>query len=135
MSANLSLDRQTARIMASKLLIYERPLQVLPLLAATIGLNEAVVLQQLHYWLRKSKNEAEGKRWVYNTYQQWQGQFPFWSIPTIQRIFSSLEKQGIVVARKMAAKSWNQRKWYSIDYDVLDNLPVDLREDETPDFD
>lgn len=42
---------------SSKLLIDEEPLQVLPGLAAVIGLNEALVVQQLHYWLRRSKHE------------------------------------------------------------------------------
>ena len=35
------------------LLISEPPLQVLPSLAVKIGLNEAIVLQQIHYWLLK----------------------------------------------------------------------------------
>ena len=37
----------------SKLLINEHPLQVLPSLATKIGLNEAIVLQQIHYWKKK----------------------------------------------------------------------------------
>lgn len=48
----------------SKLLIEEPPLQVLPSLAVTIGLNEAIIIQQIHYWLRDSRNgiEHEGRR-------------------------------------------------------------------------
>ena len=34
-----------------RLLIDEPPLMVLPSLAAVIGLNEAIMLQQIHYWL------------------------------------------------------------------------------------
>ena len=55
----------------NKLLISEQPLQVLPGLAAKIGLNEAIFLQQLHYWLVKSKHEHDELRWVYNTYEEW----------------------------------------------------------------
>ena len=60
------------------LLISEPPLQVLPSLAKKIGLNEAIVLQQLHYWLdpKRNKNLHENLHWVYNTYEQWQKQFP-----------------------------------------------------------
>ena len=39
----------------SNLLINESPLQVLPTLATYIGLNEAIFLQQVHYWLRIDK--------------------------------------------------------------------------------
>jgi hypothetical protein len=107
----------------SKLLINELPLHVLPSLAAQVGLNEAIVLQQLHYWLLKSENIHDGHRWVYNTYKQWrEDNFLFWSEQTIQRIFTSLEKQGVVVSRRLDARDWNQRKWYRIDYTKLDDL-------------
>lgn len=38
-------------VLMSKLLIDDYPIQVLPKLAKVIGLNEAIILQQLHYWL------------------------------------------------------------------------------------
>ncbi|WLF74824.1 hypothetical protein Q3V38_08385 [Limosilactobacillus fermentum] len=46
------------------LLIEEPPLQVLPSLAKSIGLNEAIVLQQIHYWIRKSNNLKDGHKWI-----------------------------------------------------------------------
>jgi len=36
---------------SSSLLIAVPPLIVLPTLATLVGLNEAIFLQQLHYWL------------------------------------------------------------------------------------
>ena len=55
----------------SNLLIQEVPLMVLPTLATKIGLNEAMFLQQLHYWIDRSKHEMEGHRWIYNTIEDW----------------------------------------------------------------
>src|SRR5690554_4175288 len=81
----------------SRLLINEEPLQVLPGLAEKIGLNEAIVLQQLHYWLSRSTQVKEGEKWVYNTYDEWCAQFPFWSKATVRRVFTSLEKQGLII--------------------------------------
>lgn len=103
----------------SKLLLNEHPLQVLPSLAIAIGLNEAIILQQLHYWLLKSKNEREGKRWVYNCYKDWQQQFPFWSERTIKRIFRNLEKKKLVISYQWEKSEYDRRKWYTINYDVL----------------
>lgn len=105
----------------SDLLIKEPPLIVLPSLARLIGLNEAIILQQLHYWLDNQKAGAmrNGQKWIFNTYEEWQENFPFWSISTIQRIFSNLEKNGIVVAAQLDAKSRDMRKYYRIDYDKL----------------
>lgn len=103
----------------SKLLIDEPPLQVLPSLAKKIGLNEAIVVQQVHYWLSgKSGKTFDGRRWVYNSYCEWAKQLPFWSEDTIARAFVSAEKQGILLSRQ--ASGFDRRKWYTIDYDALD---------------
>ena len=58
-----------------RLLLNEQPLVVLPELACKIGLNEAIILQQLNYWINKSTKTYDGKQWVYNTYNDWQKQF------------------------------------------------------------
>lgn len=106
------------------LLISEPPLQVLPSLAKAIGLNEAIVIQQIHYWLENPKAgvEREGYKWVFNTYDEWQENFPFWSIPTIQRTFAALEENGLVIAEQFDKHKRDMRKYYRIDYDQLDKL-------------
>lgn len=128
-----------------KLLIDQPPLQVLPGLATKLGLNEAIVFQQLHYWLERSTNIREGKKWVYNDYEGWQEQFPFWSERTIQRIFLSLEKLGLIISKQFEKfthdpKKRNRRKWYTIDYGKFEELektsvdksfkPVPILEDD-----
>ena len=45
----------------SNLLIDDYPILVLPSLATEIGLNEAIVLQ-MHYWLKKSNHNYDGRR-------------------------------------------------------------------------
>lgn len=108
----------------TRLLINENPLQVLPTLAVKIGLNEAMILQQMHYWLNAdhNKNYIQGRHWVYNSYEEWHKQFPFWSKETIKRTIYSLEKQKLVVSDKLSEEKFNHRKWYSIDYIELQRL-------------
>ncbi len=60
----------------SKLLLDEHPLLVLPSLAKKIGLNEAIILQQINYWLIDSKKEIDGRKWTYNSIKAWNEQFP-----------------------------------------------------------
>ena len=100
----------------SRLLINEPPLQVLPSLAKEIGLNEAIMLQQMHYWLLKSSNEFTGVKWFYKTLEEWQTEFPFWSAMTIRRILGSLEKQKIIKIGNFNKKKFDKTKWYTIDY-------------------
>jgi len=104
----------------SRLLLDEKPLIILPSLAKTVGLNEAIVLQQLHYWLQQSTNIRDGYKWVYNTYEDWQKQFPFWSTRTLKRIITGLEKKGIIVSANYNQISIDRTKWYRIDYEKLD---------------
>lgn len=101
------------------LLISEPPLMVLPELAKQIGLNEAIVLQQVHYWLSKSDKVQDGHKWVYNSYEDWHKQFPFWGIATVKRAFTSLEKQGYLISANYNKAGFDKTKWYRIDYEKL----------------
>ncbi|WP_160724902.1 conserved phage C-terminal domain-containing protein [Bacillus sp. USDA818B3_A] len=103
----------------SRLLVNESPVMIIPSLAAKIGLNEAVVLQQIHYWLGMSKHHIEGRTWVYNTYEEWQKQLPFWSVSTIKRTIRSLEMLGLLLSENWNRMKMDKTKWYSIDYKKL----------------
>lgn len=117
----------------SSLLINEEPLQLLPSLAKAVGLNEAIVIQQLHYWLQKSDHEHDGRRWIYNTVEGWQKQFPFWSEKTIRRIFDSLVDMKIVVKTDAYNKSKIDRTlWYSLDYEALYDYEFGMDKLTTP---
>ena len=103
----------------SRLLIDEPPLQVLPSLAREIGLNEAIMLQQMHYWLIKSSHEFEGVKWFYKTLEDWQTEFPFWSAMTIRRTLTNLEKQKVIRIGNFNKKKFDKTKWYTIEYQCV----------------
>lgn len=110
-------------IRGSNLLINERPLIVLPSLAREIGLNEAIVLQQIHFWLNKKVNYEDGEYWVYNTYEDWANQFPFWSQSTVRRILNKLEKDGLLKSANYNKLKVDRTKWYTINYEKVVELP------------
>lgn len=103
----------------SSLLINEPPLMVLPGLASQIGLNEAIVLQQVHYWIRDQRHVIDGYSWAYNTVEEWNKQFPFWSNATIRRIVDSLVDKGLLLKRKLSDNRFDMTLWYTIDMDAL----------------
>lgn len=103
----------------NNLLISEPPLQVLPSLAVKVGLNEAIILQQFHYWLQRSSNVRDGYKWIYNSITEWQKQFPFWSKETVKRAINSLEKQGCLVVGNYNKAKFDKTKWYRINYEWL----------------
>lgn len=108
----------------SRLLIDEPPLQVLPSLAREIGLNEAIMLQQMHYWLIKSSHEFEGVKWFYKTLEDWQTEFPFWSAMTIRRTLTNLEKQKVIRIGDFNKKKFDKTKWYTIEYQCVNRRCV-----------
>ncbi|MCS0670010.1 conserved phage C-terminal domain-containing protein [Cytobacillus firmus] len=110
----------------SSLLVDERPILILPSLAEEMGLNEAVLIQQIHYWLVKSRHIKEGRKWIYNTYKDWKKQMPFWSHATIGRTIRSLEEKGFLISANFNATKMDKTKWYTIDYKKLDELEASL---------
>jgi hypothetical protein len=107
----------------SRLLYDERPLVIIPELAVVVGLNQAIVLQQVHYWVRinqrADKNFRDGCYWTYNTYEDWRDQFPFWSLSTIKRTFMELEADNYIVTGSFNRLPIDRTKWYRINYDRL----------------
>lgn len=84
------------------LLIDEYPLMLLPKLAVRIGLNEAIMLQQVH-WLcgRDTSTQRDGRGWVYNTPDGWLRWFPFFSVATIRRTLEELRKTNLLIAAQL----------------------------------
>lgn len=116
----------------SKLLIDDYPIQVLPKLAKEIGLNEAIVLQQMHYWLNKRTHLKDGKYWTYGSMVTWQrDQFFFWSVNTVKRTFASLEKQNLLIVGNYNRAGFDKTKWYSINYETLEQVSQRLTQNES----
>jgi hypothetical protein len=114
-------------------LINEEPLLVLPSLVKALGFNEALILQQIHYWLtineEKGNNYTDGYYWTFNSIVDWQKQFPWWSTSTIERKLRRLEGLGIVVTSRYNKRGFDRTKWYRIDYDRLHQF---CQLDDTP---
>lgn len=118
----------------SRLLYDERPLVLIPELARLLktqkgfsGIDEALVLQQVHYWVilnqRADRNEQGGFFWTYNTFKAWAEQFAFlWSESTLKRIFARLEKAGFLVSGRFNKSNIDRTKWYRVNYEALDRL-------------
>jgi hypothetical protein len=113
----------------SKLLINEPPLQLLPSLAMYVGLNEAIILQQLHYWaLNPKMGKMDGERkWIRNSAREWrESNFPFWSEKTIAKILKRLERKKFIDSRNdFNTHGYDRTKWYSLNYkNLYDFLPI-----------
>lgn len=107
-------------------LLNSYPLVLDKKLAVILGLNEALVLQQIHYWLEINKKDKRnlhaGKYWTYNTIDEWQEEFPFWSKSTIKRIFKNLRDMAILETDNFNSYQMDRTLWYTINYEKLEEI-------------
>lgn len=118
----------------SKLLIDERPLQCQPSLAMLLGsADEAIVFQQIHYWLKRTNNvQEDGHNWVYNSMTDWLKQFPWIKTRArLTRYFDDLEKRGLIITGNFNKAKFDKTKWYRIDYDTLQEFEQRLYQNDT----
>lgn len=102
------------------------PLLVYPSLAKKVGLNEAIILSQVHYWLQRSTNYRNGYYWTYHKYREWQNEFPFWGKNTIIRAIKKLKDDGYLITDRFNKAGYDKTVWYRINYPKLDVLQLDL---------
>lgn len=103
------------------LLLDETPLLVRPQLAVAVGLNEAILLQQLHYMLQNDRAhravELDGHRWIRISLPSLATHFPFWSEATTKRAVQNLRTRGLILTSR-----GRESNTYAIDYITLDDV-------------
>lgn len=105
-------------------LVPERPLTVSPTLAATIGLEEAVLLQVLSDFLNHRVGVSENQfHWVEISDAELVLALPFWTLVDIKRIEASLRDLGLILRRAPAGGQDNYQ--YAINEKVAGATEVD----------
>ena len=92
-------------------------------LEKVFGSRKAHFINRLIYWLSKCGRNINGLsgKWIYNSTHEWANQLNC-SISTIKRLVKSLEEQGVITSKKVNAKRYNQTKWYSLNFNLLNNI-------------
>jgi hypothetical protein len=110
--------------MNSKLITPESPLLVPPLLAAEIGLHEAVILQQIHYLCQTSKHlKEDGRYWFWKTLNDWGETLPFLKISAIRRAIANLKDIfKLIEVKRHSEKTWYQANWFTINVENVEAL-------------
>ena len=117
----------------SMYLFDDSPIVVNTTLANEIGLNEAIVLQQINYWIeinkRAGKNYYDGKYWTYNSIKSWhEKNFKFLSVETVRRVFTKLEKSGFIITGNYNKDPRDKTKCYTINDEKLEELYFDVED-------
>ena len=87
-------------------------------LALRYGVNEAIMLNNFIFWLKKNKanntNYFDGNWWTYNSARAYSELFPFWSQDQIKRILKSLVDQGVLITGNYHEDKYNRSNWYAL---------------------
>ena len=92
------------------------------------GVEEAIFLQNLIYWLRHNKANRKGQKdghtWSYNTLEAFGELFPFWSVKQIRRIVASLVQQKVIIKGCYNDRAYDRTCWYALADESLLELPA-----------
>lgn len=82
------------------------------------GVEKAVILYNLRFWLEKNKandtNKHDGYYWTYNSVEAFAKLFPYLSKHKISRILKQLETDGYILTGHYNQKSYDRTKWYTL---------------------
>lgn len=96
-------------------------------LGAKLGRGASLFLGALQFLLNSKDHgiEREGRKWIYNTAEQW-AQALGYSSRQIERIIVKLQKEGLIAIRKLNKFKANHTNYYSINEDHLNILLQDV---------
>lgn len=87
-------------------------------IAVKYGLNAAILLQNLQYWVAHNKANGkcyyEGRYWTYNSVKAFAELFPYLSEYQIRAALQRLIDDGVIVTGKFNRTSMDRTTWYSI---------------------
>tara|TARA_Y100000361_G_C11161446_1_gene347657 strand:- start:4025 stop:4738 length:714 start_codon:yes stop_codon:yes gene_type:complete len=97
-------------------------------IAKQLGLNKAVILYNLDYWIQKNRannnNYFDGEYWTHNSVSAYKELFPYLSEKAIYKALKDLETDGYLITGNYHENKYNRSKWYSLTekyYCILQN--------------
>lgn len=89
-----------------------------PEIAKTVGVNAAVIYQNITWWCEKNaankKNIQDGKVWTYNSINAFLALFPYLTVSQIKTALSKLEDSGFIESGNFNKTAYDRTKWYAV---------------------
>ena len=87
-----------------------------------LGRSAAMLLQQIHYWISNqeiSGKTEHGKKWIYNSYDDWAKDISVFSAGTVKRCFKKLKALNLIQVEQFSKTKGDRTSWVTINYDML----------------
>lgn len=112
----------------------EKPHSFFPSEAEKYGVNKAVLLYNIRFWLDKNKanerNIHNGYVWTYNSATSFSKLFPYMKSGSIKNWLKELEDDGILMSGNYNKSNYDRTKWYTIPSEYAIALSVPSNEAE-----
>jgi hypothetical protein len=106
-----------------------------PDIAATVGVNAAVIYQNIVYWTEKNaandKHFYDGRYWTYNSIAAFKQLFPYLSESQIRTALGKLEDVGLIVSGIFNKMGADRTKWYSPSCLICEKSQMDCEKSQT----
>lgn len=93
-----------------------------PLIAGQVGLNAAVIYQNLFFWIEKNEanghNFKDGRYWTYNSIAAFARLFPYFTEKQIRTGIDKLLDAGLILKGNYSDDRYDRTAWYAL------NLPI-----------
>lgn len=89
-----------------------------PEIAALVGVNSAILYQNLCYWIEKNEanghNFKEGRYWTYNSIAAFAKLFPYFSEKQIRTALDKLLDAGLILKGNHSEDRYDRTAWYAL---------------------
>lgn len=88
--------------------------------AMKYGVEKAVVLSNIRFWLNNNKNKDlssvkhDGYYWMYNTARDMSNVLPYFTQSKTQRLLKQLEDEGVLIVGNYNKVKYDRTKWYTL---------------------
>lgn len=86
--------------------------------ACEYGVNEAVILQNIYYWVDKNaanrRHFHDGRYWTYNSADAFAEIFPYFTKNQIQYTLKKLREHGLILVGNYNKQAFDRTKWYAL---------------------
>jgi DNA-binding HxlR family transcriptional regulator len=111
--------------------------------AVKYGVEKAILLYNLKYWVEKNKANRKNKHkhsngveyyWTFNSGSAFGELFPYMNERSIRRWLQELEEEGVIISNEFNTHNYDRTKWYSLPkYAIaLDKMTNGVTENDQP---
>src|SRR5580693_2118286 len=86
--------------------------------AATHGVNVAIFLNNIAYWIHKNKANKkhlhDGRYWTYNSQESFQELFPYWTRQNLRTIIDYCTNNDLILKANYNENKYDRTTWYAL---------------------